>query len=62
MPHSALLDHDQKEIVRECIFLYVSDVQRKYYKDKSISASEYEEQMQKISEIIEVLHLKNVYA
>lgn len=62
MPHSALLDSDQKQIVRECIFMYVQDIQGKYYRDKTISASDYEAQMQKISEIIEVLHLKNVYA
>lgn len=62
MPHSALLDSDQKQLVRECIFLYVTELQGKFYRDKSISAPEYESQMQQISDIVDVLHLKNVYA
>ena len=61
MPHSALLDSDQKQLIRECIFLYVKDVQSRYYAEKTISTAKYEEEMQRISEIVEILHLKNVY-
>ena len=41
--------------------MYVSDLQRKFYRDKTVTAAEYENQMQNISEIVEVLHLKNCY-
>ena len=61
MPHSALLNSDQKQLVRECIFSYVKDVQSQYYGDKTMSASQYEDEMSRISEIVEILHLKNVY-
>jgi hypothetical protein len=61
MPHSALLNSDQKQLVRECVFLYVKDVQSRFYADKTITAAKYEEEMQRISEIVEILHLKNVY-
>ena len=56
-----MLDSQQKEVLRQSIFMYVSDLQRKFYRDKSISGKDYESGMQTISEIIEVLHLKNCY-
>ena len=62
MPHSALLNSDQKQLVRECIFLYVKDVQSRFYAEKTITAAKYEEEMQRISEVVEILHLKNVYS
>ena len=58
MPHSALLNSDQKQLVRECIFLYVKDVQSRFYAEKTITAAKYEEEMQRISEVVEILHLK----
>jgi len=60
-PKSAILDDMQKQVLRESIFMYVSDIQKKFYKEKSLSAKDYEAQMQKVSEIVEVLHLKNCY-
>lgn len=51
----------QKEVLRQCIFKYVSDVQRKYFKTKSLTQQEYEESMGTISEIVEVLHLNDQY-
>ena len=62
MPHSALLNSDQKQLVRECIFLYVKDVQSRFYAEKTITAAKYEEEMQRISEVVEILHRKNVYS
>ena len=62
MPHSALLNSDQKQLVRECVFLYVKDVQSRFYAEKTITAAKYEEEMQRISEVVEILHLKNVYS
>ena len=58
---SAVLNTMQKEVLRQSIFMYVSDLQRKFYRDKTVTAAEYEKQMQNISEIVEVLHLKNCY-
>ena len=58
---SSVLDSQQKEVLRQSIFMYVSDLQGKFYRDKSISGKDYESGMQTISEIIEVLHLKNCY-
>lgn len=60
-PKSAILDDQQKQILRESIFMYVSDLQRKFYRDKTINAKDYDNTMRSISEIVEVLHLKNCY-
>ncbi len=51
----------QKEVLRQCIFKYVSDVQRKYYKTKTLTQQEYDECMGTISEIVDVLHLNDQY-
>ena len=58
---SAVLDSMQKEILRQAIFMYVSDLQREFYQDKKILAKDYDVKMKSISEIVEVLHLKNCY-
>lgn len=58
---SAVLDSMQKEILRQAIFMYVSDLQKEFYQDKTIIVEEYEQRMKSISEIVEVLHLKNCY-
>lgn len=58
---SAMLDNVQKETLRQSIFMYVSDLQKKFYKEKTVTEEEYESGMKTVSEIIEVLHLKNCY-
>ena len=58
---SAVLDSMQKEILRQAIFMYVSDLQREFYKDKKILAKDYDHKMKSISEIVDVLHLKNCF-
>ena len=58
---TAILSKMQKEVLRQCIFKYVSDVQRKYYKTKSLTQQEYDKSMGTISEIVEVLHLNDQY-
>ncbi len=58
---TAILNKMQKEVLRQCIFKYVSDVQRKYYKTNRITQQEYDESMGTISEIVEVLHLNDQY-
>ena len=58
---SAVLDSMQKEILRQAIFMYVSDLQKEFYQDKKILAKDYNSKMESISEIVDVLHLKNCY-
>ena len=58
---SAVLDSMQKEILRQAIFMYVSDLQREFYQDKKILAKDYDDKMKSISEIVDVLHLKNCF-
>lgn len=58
---SATLDKMQKEVLRQSIFMYVSELQGKYFRDKSIDAQQYESDMSTVSEIVDVLHLKNCY-
>ena len=58
---SAILNKMQKEVLRQSIFMYVSDVQRKYFKTKRIGEEEYNQRMNTISDIVEVLHLNDHY-
>lgn len=58
---SATLDKMQKEVLRQSIFMYVSELQGKYFRDKSIDTQQYESDMATITEIVDVLHLKNCY-
>ena len=51
----------QKEILRQAIFMYVSDLQKDFYHDKKILAKDYDDKMKSISEIVDVLHLKNCF-
>lgn len=60
-PQSAILDDNQKQILRESIFMYVSDLQKKFYREKQVDAKDYNKRMQFVSEIVDVLHLKNYY-
>ena len=60
-PKSAVLDSMQKEILRQAIFMYVSDLQKDFYHDKKILAKDYDDKMKSISEIVDVLHLKNCF-
>lgn len=61
MPHSALLNTDQKMILKDALFLYVSDLQRRYYKDKMIETSLYLEKMQEVEEVVNTLKLTDLY-
>jgi len=61
IPKSAVLDSMQKEILRQAIFMYVSDLQKDFYHDKKILAKDYDDKMKSISEIVDVLHLKNCF-
>ena len=59
--HTALLDKDEKMILKDALFLYVSDLQKRYYGDKLIEETVYLEKMQEVEAIVEKLHLSELY-
>ena len=59
--HSALLDKDEKMILKDALFLYVSDLQKRYYGDKLIQTDVYLEKMKEVEAIVEKLHLTDLY-
>lgn len=61
MPHSALLNNDQKLILKDALFLYVSDLQGRYYRDKMIDNDTYLFKMEELQEIVETLKLSDLY-
>lgn len=58
---SAILNHSQKELLKDSILSYVTVLQKRYYKDKSIAEEIYLEKMKDIQEIINALHLNELY-
>tara|TARA_B100002019_G_scaffold286384_1_gene296762 strand:+ start:915 stop:1109 length:195 start_codon:yes stop_codon:yes gene_type:complete len=59
--HTAILDKDEKMILKDALFLYVSDLQKRYYGDKLIEETVYLEKMQEVEAIVEKLHLSDLY-
>ena len=59
--HSAILDMDEKLILKDALFLYVSDLQKRYYGDKLIQTDVYLEKMREVEAIVEKLHLTELY-
>jgi|TARA_R100000005_G_C4954269_1_gene173465 hypothetical protein len=59
--HTAILDKDEKMILKDALFLYVSDLQKRYYGDKLIEETVYLEKMQEVEAIVEKLHLSELY-
>ena len=59
--HSAILDLDEKLILKDALFLYVSDLQKRYYGDKLITEDVYLAKMQEVEGIVEKLHLTDLY-
>ncbi|AGH57286.1 hypothetical protein CPLG_00032 [Cyanophage S-SSM2] len=57
--HDPILNTTQKTITRDALLLYIQDLQSSFYKDKTISALEYNQQMQSISDIVERLKLSH---
>ena len=58
---SAILNHSQKELLKDSILSYVTVLQKRYYKDKTIAEETYLEKMKDIQEIINALHLNELY-
>ena len=61
MYHSALLNIDQKMILKDALFLYVSDLQGRYYRDKLIETPTYLAKMKEVEDIVETLKLSDLY-
>tara|TARA_B100000575_G_scaffold56283_1_gene42361 strand:- start:4339 stop:4539 length:201 start_codon:yes stop_codon:yes gene_type:complete len=59
--HSAILDHNQKLIVKDSLIMYVCQLQKQYFRDGAILYEEYETKMKNIEHIAESLHLKDLY-
>lgn len=59
--YSAILDKDQKMIIKDALFSYVSDLQKRYYGDKVIETSFYLNKMREVERIVERLHLTELY-
>ena len=59
--HSPILERNQKLILKDALLLYISDLQKSYYKDKLIDESSYLNKMQELETIIETLHLTEFY-
>lgn len=61
MLHSAILDVNEKLILKDALFLYVSDLQKRYYRDKMIPESSYLNKMKEVEEIVGKLKLTDLY-
>ena len=61
MYHSALLNTDQKMILKDALFLYVSDLQGRYYRDQLTETPTYLAKMKEVEDIVEALKLSDLY-
>ena len=59
--HSAILNKDEKMIVKNALILYVSDLQKRFYRDKLISEDIYLDKMKELQDIVDKLHLAELY-
>jgi hypothetical protein len=59
--HSAILSKDEKMILKDALFLYVSDLQKRYYGDKLIETSAYLAKMKEVESVVDKLHLTDLY-
>ena len=51
--HSAILDLDEKMILKDALFLYVSDLQKRYYNDKILPEDTYLCKMREVEGIVD---------
>ena len=59
--HTAILNKEEKMILKDALFMYVSNLQKRYYRDNLIEQSVYLEKMSEIEAIVEKLHLTDLY-
>jgi hypothetical protein len=57
---TAILSHEEKEIARRAMFLYIAELQKHYYNDKTVTSEEYDLLFAQVDDIIDKLHLRNV--
>lgn len=57
---TAILSHEEKEIARRAMFLYIAELQKHYYNDLTIEVDEYNKLFGMVDNIIDKLHLRNV--
>lgn len=48
-------------ILKDALFLYVSDLQGRYYRDKLIETPTYLAKMKEVEDIVETLKLSDLY-
>jgi len=61
MPHSAILSREEKLVLKDALILYVENLQRKYYGEHLIGTPSYLKHMKEVSNIVEKLHLSELY-
>lgn len=59
--NSAILDIDEKMILKDALFLYVSDLQKRFYQQKLMPEETYLCKMREVQGIIDKLHLTELY-
>lgn len=59
--HTAILSKDEKMILKDALFLYVSDLQKRYYRDKMIETNTYLAKMNEVECVVEKLKLSELY-
>ena len=59
--HSQLINIDEKMILKDALFLYVSDLQKKHFGAKIIDTDDYLSKMKEVEEIVKILHLNDLY-
>lgn len=59
--HSALLDMNEKLILKDSVFLYVSNLQRRYYQEHLIDEQTYLDKMSEVQDIVNKLKLSDLY-
>ena len=52
--HSAILDKEEKMILKDALFMYVSNLQKRYYRDNLIEESVYLDKMNEIEQIVDL--------
>lgn len=61
MLHSAILDQEEKMILKDALLLYVSNLQKRYYRDNLLDYNDYEHRMGEVSSLVEKLKLSDLY-
>jgi len=58
---SSIFDKKQKLLLKDAILLYVTNLQKRYFRDNMIQESTYLEKMKEVEEIVKTLHLNDLY-